>query len=82
MSDDDDAHNNSTFAFITGGSATVDLNGISVTGCDNPEQSQPCIFKKGRNASISLPFTPGKDTKTTTYYFLWSEVADERDVKI
>ncbi|XP_071530210.1 NPC intracellular cholesterol transporter 2 homolog a-like isoform X2 [Panulirus ornatus] len=38
-----------------GSSATVNVNGIKITGCDkNPRN---CIFKKGQNANMSLPFT-------------------------
>lgn len=51
---------NSTFALITGGSAAVNIGDVKVTGCDTPSQS--CIFRKGTMASITLPFTPGKDT--------------------
>lgn len=48
----------SKFAFIPGSEAQVDLTQIQVTGCDSA--TQQCIFPKGRMATISLPFTPGK----------------------
>lgn len=51
---------NSTFALITGGTAGVNIEDVKVTGCGPP--SQPCIFRKGTMASITLPFTPSKDT--------------------
>ncbi|XP_045127597.1 NPC intracellular cholesterol transporter 2 homolog a-like [Portunus trituberculatus] len=36
--------------------ATVDFANLVVTGCTS--SSVPCIFEKGKEASISLPFTP------------------------
>ncbi|XP_063867264.1 NPC intracellular cholesterol transporter 2-like [Scylla paramamosain] len=41
--------------------ATVDLADIVVTGCTS--SSAPCVFEKGKLASISLPFTPKFQTK-------------------
>ncbi|XP_063589949.1 NPC intracellular cholesterol transporter 2 homolog a-like [Penaeus indicus] len=39
-----------------GGSATVDFNNIEMTGC--LKNKKKCMFPKGHDASMSLPFTP------------------------
>nr|XP_053643274.1 ecdysteroid-regulated 16 kDa protein-like [Cherax quadricarinatus] len=47
-----------------GSGATVNLNDITITGCDNP--GQYCIFKRGTYANMSLPFTPNTEVQQLT----------------
>ncbi|XP_042205312.1 NPC intracellular cholesterol transporter 2 homolog a-like isoform X2 [Homarus americanus] len=47
-----------------GSSAVVDFSKLQITGCN--EGGSKCIFRKGRNASISLPFTPKAEVLSVT----------------
>jgi len=40
-----------------GGSGVVDLDKVEVTGCASAK-SRFCVFKRGQNATMSIPFTP------------------------
>nr|AKN58844.1 ecdysteroid-regulated 16 kDa protein [Procambarus clarkii] len=45
-----------------GSLATIDFQNVFITGCNNPGRN--CIFTKGQDASMSLPFTPSTQVQT------------------